>query len=120
MDIQAFAHDWINAWNSHDIEAILSHYADEIIFTSPFVAKLNNAPDGTLRGREALRDYFLRGLRAYPELHFELLHVAVGVGSVTLIYRSVNNLLAAEVMEWNSAGQIQRVLAHYSPLSAQQ
>jgi ketosteroid isomerase-like protein len=63
MNTEAFARDWINAWNSHDSEAILNHYATDIVFTSPFVAKLNNMPDGTLRGREMLRDYFSRGLQ---------------------------------------------------------
>lgn len=24
-----FAHEWIEAWNSHDLEAVLSHYSDD-------------------------------------------------------------------------------------------
>ena len=32
---QKFAAQWLDAWNGHDIEAILSHYADEIVFLSP-------------------------------------------------------------------------------------
>jgi ketosteroid isomerase-like protein len=32
---QEFAAKWLDAWNGHDIEAILSHYADDIVFLSP-------------------------------------------------------------------------------------
>jgi ketosteroid isomerase-like protein len=32
--------DWIEGWNRHDLDAILSHYADDVEFTSPFVVKL--------------------------------------------------------------------------------
>jgi ketosteroid isomerase-like protein len=28
--------NWIAAWNHHDLAAILSHYAEEIEFYSPF------------------------------------------------------------------------------------
>jgi ketosteroid isomerase-like protein len=31
----AFAEDWIAAWNAHDLDRVLSHYADDIVFLSP-------------------------------------------------------------------------------------
>lgn len=108
-----FANAWLNAWNSHDITQILAHYADDIAFTSPFVVALLDKPNGTLHGKAALRDYFLQGLAKYPDLAFELLDVAAGVGSVTVVYNSVNNLLAVEVMELDKDGLVRRVLAHY-------
>ena len=54
-----FAKNWIGAWNSHHIDAILSHYADDVEFTSPFVVRLLNQLDGTLHGLVELRSYFL-------------------------------------------------------------
>jgi ketosteroid isomerase-like protein len=33
-DAQTFAADWIGAWNSRDLNRILSHYSAEIIFLS--------------------------------------------------------------------------------------
>jgi predicted solute-binding protein len=50
-------------------------------------------------------------------LNFELLQVLPGMTSITLLYKSVNNLLAAEVMEINSEGKIYSVLAHYSEIA---
>lgn len=107
------AKDWIDSWNSHDIDTIMSHYSDDIEFTSPFVIKLMGNEDGTIRDKELLRDYFLKGLSAYPELQFELIDVLPGVQSITLYYVSVNNLRAAEVMHINSDGKISKVSAHY-------
>lgn len=115
-DAQArpFANEWIAAWNGHDLEKILAHYADEIEFSSPFVIRLFNEPSGTIRGKERLRDYFAKGLAAYPDLKFELFHVLTSIQSVVLYYRSVKNLLAAEVMFFNPEGKIIKVVAHYT------
>lgn len=108
------ADEWIAAWNAHDLERILSHYTDDVEFTSPFVAKLTGDASGTVRGKDALRAYFARGLAAFPDLRFDLLRVLLGVDSVTLYYRSVKNLTAAEVMYLSADGRVARVAAHYS------
>lgn len=39
--------EWSDAWNLHDLNAILSHYADDVEFTSPFGVKLLGNPNGT-------------------------------------------------------------------------
>lgn len=114
MPAQHLASQWVEAWNAHDLDAILSHYAENIEFTSPFVVKLTGDSSGTLHGKAALRDYFSRGLSAYPDLHFDLLRVLAGVDSVTLYYRSVNGLYAAETMQLGPDGLVTRVLAHYA------
>jgi hypothetical protein len=114
VNAKVFAQEWIEAWNSHDINAILSHYADDIQFTSPFIVKLLNDPSGTLRGKDKLRSYFEKGLPAYPDLKFELVEVLTGMDSVTLYYKSVKGLMAAEVMFLNEKGKVTRVEAHYN------
>lgn len=113
-DFGSHAQEWLAAWNAHDLERILSHYAEDVEFCSPFIAKLTNNPDGVLHGKARLRDYFARGLAAYPDLKFEFLRLYPGVRSCVLEYRSVNNLRAAETMEFNGTGKISRVQAHYT------
>jgi len=112
-DKQAFGQAWVAAWNSHDIDEIMSHYAEDIEFHSPVVQRLNNEPSGKLVGKTALRAYFLRGLAAYPDLHFELYHILEGVDSVVLYYKSINNSLSAEMMVLNGQGLVKEVRAHY-------
>jgi ketosteroid isomerase-like protein len=111
---ERLARDWLDAWNAHDLERILRHYADDVEFTSPFVAALLGDAGGTLRGRHVLRDYFANCLARYPALRFRLETVLAGVRSVTLYYESVNGLTAAEVMEIDADDRIVRVLAHYA------
>jgi hypothetical protein len=108
-----FAQDWIDAWNSHNLERILAHYEDEITLVSPVALKLLNG-DGTIRGKNALREYFRRGLEAYPNLRFDHLDTLFGIETIVIYY--VNNVRGnktAEVMLLNPSGKIQRVWANY-------
>ena len=109
-----FGDDWINAWNAHDLDQVMAHYHEEVVFTSPFVVKLNDEATGTIKDKQNLRNYFGRALAAYPDLKFVHFKTLVSINSVVLYYRSVNDLYAAECMEFNEAGKVVRVTAHYS------
>jgi ketosteroid isomerase-like protein len=109
-----FARNWISAWNSHDLEAILSHYSQDIVLTSPVAARLLSDASGKVEGKEALRAYFKRGLEAYPELSFELLDVMWGLSSVVLYYRNQKGTKTAEFIELNANNEVLRVVANYS------
>jgi len=113
-DAWRFGREWVDAWNAHDLDAILSHYADDIEFTSPFVVSLQHGVDATIRGKVALQDYFERALTAYPDLKFELHEVLTGTSCLVLYYTSVNHLLAAEMMILDDSRRVIRVWAHYS------
>jgi len=108
------AQEWIHAWNSHDIDAIIHHYSEAVIFTSPLIVKILDLPDGTITGKQALRDYFITGLSRFPELNFKLYHVLVGCNSIVLYYKSVNNLVASEVMILDEAFKVKSCLCHYT------
>jgi hypothetical protein len=113
MDSAKFAEEWIASWNAHDVERILSHYAETVEYHSTFIAKLGGSPDGLLHGKAELRDYIQRGLAVFPELKFTLLGTYVGVGSMVLNYQSVRNLVAAETFVFNAEGKVIKVFCHY-------
>lgn len=113
IDYDTQAQQWLAAWNAHDLERILAHYADDVELVSPFVSKLTGRSDGLVRGKAALRDYFARGLKAFPTLYFDCIRLYPGVRSCVLEYRSVNGLLTAELMEFDEQNKVRRVLAHY-------
>jgi SnoaL-like domain len=113
-EARKFAEHWITAWNSHDIEAVLSHYGPAIVLTSPVAAKLFNDPSGTLVGIHTLRNYFKRGLEIYPQLRFELLDVLWGITSVVLYYRNQVVRQTGEFMELDASRKVLRVVANYS------
>lgn len=110
----AFAEAWVRAWNSHQLDAIMSHYAEDATLVSPTAAALLGDPSGEVKGKAALREYFRKGLEAYPQLRFELLDVMIGVHSVVLCFVNQKGTKTAEFMELNVAGKITRVVANYS------
>ncbi|MEP7026848.1 MAG: nuclear transport factor 2 family protein [Actinomycetota bacterium] len=97
-DAQKFADRWAAAWNSHDVEAVLSHFADDAVFTSPVAAQLLAGSDGVIRGKAALRDYWLEGLRRIPDLKFEVLGVYAGLSTLVINYRNQRGGLVSEVL----------------------
>ena len=114
IEVRDFAHHWVEAWNSHDLDSILSHYAADVTLVSPVAAKLLDNPTGEVVGREALRAYFARGLAAYPDLRFELIDVMWGLSSVVLYYANQKGTKTGEFMEFGSDGKVLRVVANYS------
>lgn len=111
---QAFANDWVSAWNAHDLDRILSHYSDDFEMTSPVIVQLLGEPSGTLKGKAAVGRYWSMALQRVPDLQFELLSVLVGVRSVTLYYRGVKGRLSAEVFEFDEAGKVVSAAAYYA------
>jgi ketosteroid isomerase-like protein len=107
------AREWVAAWNSHDLERILEHYADDVTLTSPVAAERLADPSGTVRGKAALKAYFELALKAYPELRFELVDVMWGISTVVLYYVNQRGTMTGEVMELGSSGLVTRVIANY-------
>jgi hypothetical protein len=111
---QEFAQDWIQAWNAHDLDRILSHYDEDVVLVSPIAAKLLNDPQGTVSGKLALKAYFKKGLEAYPNLTFELIDVMWGLSSVVLYYVNQNGTKSGEFMEFTPTGMVSKVIANYN------
>lgn len=113
-EAQEFALEWIAAWNSHDLDRVLSHYTEDVEVTSPLVETVLGPGRTTVRGKTALREYWGAALAKYPELHFQLFRAYAGPRSLVLHYQSVQGLVGAECLELDGAGLIRRVLAHYA------
>lgn len=113
-EAQSFAHEWISSWNSHDLDRILRHYADDVEVTSPLVESVLGPGQVTVRGKAALRDYWAKALARYPDLRFVLYRAYAGPRSLVLHYQSVQGLIGAECMELDGHGLVRRVLAHYA------
>ncbi|MAY19691.1 MAG: polyketide cyclase [Erythrobacteraceae bacterium] len=111
---ERFAQEWVAAWNSGDIERILSHYSDDFEMRSPLIAERGFAADGCLRGKDAVRPYWTAGLAATPPIHFELIGVHCGVGAIAIHYRSVGrDKLVLECIELDADGMGIRAEALY-------
>lgn len=113
IDAREFAESWRTAWNEHDPDRIAEHYSDDVVYSSPFVARLAGNRDGRLVGKGALRAYITSALDRYLDLYFdEPLHVGAGAGSVCIVYRSVDDKLALETFQLDDEGKARLVLCH--------
>lgn len=93
-----FASAWCTAWNAHDVEAVLSHFHEDAVFSSPAAKTIVPDSGGILRGRAAIADYWRRGIEMIPNLHFRIERVFVGVDIVTIQYSNQNNVTVNEVL----------------------
>ncbi|GAA0619568.1 nuclear transport factor 2 family protein [Kutzneria viridogrisea] len=92
----AFAQSWAQAWNSRDLERVLSHFAQDVVFTSPVAAQFRGS--GVITGKDELREYWAEGLRRIPDLHFEVLGVYLGLHTLVINYRNQLGRLVCEVL----------------------
>ena len=93
----AFTAQWVKDWNDHDIEALLAHFTDDVVFTSPVAARLFGG-GGVVRGKQALRHYWTEGVRRIPDLHFEVLGCYLGISTLVINYQNQNGGLVSEVL----------------------
>ncbi|AWI26131.1 nuclear transport factor 2 family protein [Flavobacterium pallidum] len=112
---RSFAANWAAAWNSHNLDTILSHYSDDFIIETPMAAKLLPDNDGIVEGRDNVRAYWQIGLERIPNLHFEIIDVLTGINSLTIYYiNTATGRKSAENLFFNEAGKVHRAFVMYS------
>lgn len=111
-----FAKNWIETWNSHDLDRIMEHYSDDFEMKSPFIELMGLGSAGTLKPKSSVREYWGKALDKYPDLHFELLDVYVSVDSICLRYKSIANLTAVEWLRFDSEGKVVSASGHYNEI----
>jgi hypothetical protein len=110
---EQFATEWIAAWNSHDLDHVLSLYARDFEMWSPFITQIAGEPSGRLKGKRAVGLYWAKGLQLIPNLHFELISTLIGAGSITVYYKGHRGL-AAEVFIFGPDMKVSSAIAHYA------
>ena len=102
-----FVSEWFEAWNSHDLDKIMSHYSDDFEMNSPVITQIINEKSGKLKGKTAVRVDWEKALNMNPSLHFEFIKCFLGANSRIIHCRHV----APSVM------QTLEVLEKYDPES---
>ncbi len=111
---ETFAKDWIDFWNSHDLERILQLYAEDFVFSSPFIINITGEPSGILSGKRAVGAYWTIALTRSPDLRFRLESVRWGINSLVINYQRHDGRKASEWFEFRSDGKVIRSCAHYA------
>jgi len=111
----AFAAEWIAAWNAHDLERILSHYAEDVVFESPLIRQRLGKASGRVDGKDELRAYWSGAFTAQPPLRFEPLGLFEGIDGGAIRYFSHSRgREVVEVFSFDAAGLVARAGAFYA------
>jgi len=114
IDYDQKAAEWFGAWNSRDAQNICDLYADDLIFTSPFISKLGLSSEGTLNDIQSFYAYVSNMLPRVPNLKFEQIANCVGAHGHTLVYRNQSSHIVAETFEYDTQGLIRLASAAFS------
>jgi limonene-1,2-epoxide hydrolase len=99
----SIAHAWFEAFNSHNLEKLLSLYDDEAQHYSPKLKIRHPETNGLVIGKNALRSWWQDAFDRLPTLHYKVTSLTSNSDRVFMEYiRSVENeedMLVAEVIE---------------------
>jgi SnoaL-like domain len=113
-EMRALAEQWIEAWNSRDLDRIMDHYAEDVEFEANTVIRRWQKADGRLRGVTELRNHFRLGLDLVPNLRFEMEDVFSAPSGYAMLYRRENGNRVLDVVELDKDGKARRVKAFYA------
>ena len=117
-DAAAFAQGWAAAWNAHDLDAVMAHHAEDVVFRSRKAVPI--AGTALIRGKAALRAYWAEALRRQPDLRFTVETVFEGPDLLVIAYRNHRGVRAAETLRFGPDGRVVEGSACHAPRSAQE
>jgi limonene-1,2-epoxide hydrolase len=82
----AIARAWLAAFNAHDVDALISLYAEDCRHTSPKIRALHPETGGTIVGRDALAGWWREALARAPSLRYDEVAVTADDERVVLEY----------------------------------
>lgn len=112
-ELNSFVHAWISGWNAHDLDAILAHYADDVVFYSPMIFRVTGADKPSIKGRSGLALYWRRALELAPDLRFELQSCFHGRDALTILYGNQLGRRASEAFIFNGEAKVSLSIATY-------
>ena len=101
-----FAIEWIESFNSHNLERIFALYEDDFEMTSPYIIERMGVSNGKLKGKDQIRPYWQKSLDADPSLKLELIDIFVGVDSVVIYYKNVGRKMVCETFKFSDNGKV--------------
>ncbi|MFN3953319.1 MAG: nuclear transport factor 2 family protein [Pararhodobacter sp.] len=113
--VMAFCQQWINDWNAGDVNEIMSHYSDDVDFSSPLVVQRLHRPSGRIKGAKELRSYFQVSLQGQIKPKFSLKSVAIGPDAFVIDYTNHRNQGVSEVFFPDADMMIRKVTVCWRP-----
>jgi hypothetical protein len=71
----SIANDWFDAFNRHDLEALLALYDEQAAHYSPKLKIHQPETDGYIKGKAQLRAWWQDAFTRLPQLHYQVLQI---------------------------------------------
>jgi ketosteroid isomerase-like protein len=114
LDAQAFAAQWISDWNRRDVEAVLSHFSETVVFTSARAKAILGSP--RVDGKSKLREYWTTAMSQIRTIRFTLNYVIREADRMAIIYIAEidgKRLRAVEFLTFGEDGLVREGEAMY-------
>jgi hypothetical protein len=99
----SIAHAWFEAFNSQNLEKLLSLYDDEAQHFSPKLKINKPETNGYINGKDALRLWWSEAFENLPTLHYKVTSLTSNADRVFMEYTRMvtgeSDMLVAEVLE---------------------
>ena len=84
IDARAFADRWISDWNHKDVEAVLTHFSEGVVFTSPRAKAIVGS--ARIEGKSRLREYWTKAISRLQTIRFTLDYVINDGDRMGIVY----------------------------------
>lgn len=111
--LAALGREWVEAWNSRDLERVLTMYSEDAEMTSDRIPALGFGASGTVRGKGDLRAYWAKALSLIPNLRFTLIDTYVSPDSVVVFYENERGNRICEYLRLDDGGKIKQGSANH-------
>ncbi len=99
----SIAHAWFDAFNSHNLEKLLSLYDEDAEHFSPKLKLRHPETNGLVTGKDALRQWWEDSFNRLPSLQYKVTSLTANSERVFMEYLRLvdheENILVAEVLE---------------------
>ena len=101
--LKEIARQWFEAFNKHDIEMLLNLYHNEAEHYSPKLKVHQPQTNGFIKGKTALRNWWIDAFNRLPNLHYEVLNLTADNKQVFMEYLrqtpGETDLIVGEVLQ---------------------
>ena len=101
--LQSIAFKWFDAFNSHNLEQLLSLYDDDAEHYSPKLKIRQPETNGLVKGKQALRSWWQDAFERLPSLQYKVTSLTANGDRVFMEYVRIvedePDMLVAEVLE---------------------
>jgi ketosteroid isomerase-like protein len=103
LSLNKIATEWLKAFNAHDLESLLKLYDEDAIHFSPKLKVRHPETDGLIKGKSALRHWWLDAFNRLPQLEYREKTITANDDRVFMEYTRLvpgeETINVAEVLE---------------------